>query len=404
MGTDTETSANTSPESAVSPGIEHAVLQRYAAGAQHVEAGLCCPTEYEPVYLEILPREIIEKDYGCGNPSKHVAEGETVVDLGSGAGKICYILSQKVGARGRVIGVDFNNTMLELAQKYRDEIGGKLGFHNVDFKKGKIQDLALDLNAVQAWLDANPVTNVEQLQAYEAECARLRREEPLIETDTIDVVVSNCVLNLVQPDDKVQLFREMYRVLKPGGRVVISDIVCDEHPTQEILSDPELWSGCIAGAFREDAFLDMFEKAGFYGIEIIERQEEPWHVIDGIEFRSLTVRAYKGDQGPAQERHQAVVYKGPWKSVTDDEGHTFLRGERMAVDDKTFRIMCAENGPYARNILGLEPHKNIPPAEAQPFASSRNNTRRSPREAKGSAYRETRMGGEASCGGPTGCG
>ncbi len=109
-----------------STNLEQAVLERYQAGAKAAEASLCCPTEYEGQYLKILPDEILEKDYGCGDPSRYVNAGETVVDLGSGAGKICYILSQKVGAEGRIIGVDFNDEMLKLARKYQPEIAIKL--------------------------------------------------------------------------------------------------------------------------------------------------------------------------------------------------------------------------------------------------------------------------------------
>ncbi len=262
--------------------IESTVLERYQAGARQVEDGLCCPTKYESEYLDILPAEIIEKDYGCGDPSRYVKPGETVVDLGSGSGKICYILAQKVGPQGKAIGVDFNDEMLTLAKKYQDNIAKQIGYHNVRFFKGKIQDLALDLEAVQRWLSEHPITSIEDVAKLEAECDRLRQEQPLIADNSVDVVVSNCVLNLVRPQDKKQLFAEIYRVLKRGGRAVISDIVCDEDPTAEIINDPQLWSSCIAGAFREDAFVEMFAQAGFYGMEILSRQSEPWQVIDGI--------------------------------------------------------------------------------------------------------------------------
>ncbi len=104
------------------------------------------------------------------------------------------------------------------------------------------------------------------------ESAGLRR--PLIADSSIDVVVSNCVLNLVDARDRRQLFAEIFRVLKTGGRAVISDIVSDEEVLAELRDDPELWSGCISGAFVEDEFLKEFERAGFYGVEIVVRQEE----------------------------------------------------------------------------------------------------------------------------------
>ena len=383
--------------------IEDAVLKRYAAAAERVEPALCCPTtEYDRELLSLLPEEIIEKDYGCGDPSKHVGEGETVVDLGAGAGKICYMLSKRVGPKGSVIGVDFNDAMLGVARNYQDEMARRIGHANVRFVKSRIQDMALDLDALDTWLARNPVRSVADLDALEAERARIRMEAPAVADESADAVVSNCVLNLVRTEEKAALFQDIHRVLKRGGRAVISDIVCDETPTEAIRNDPDLWSGCIAGAFREDEFLERFEAAGFYGVEILERAEHPWQVIDGVEFRSMTVRAYKGKVGPCLERNQAVVYKGPWKRVVDDDGHTLRRGERMAVCDKTFRILTNPDGPYGGQVIPVEPHESVAVEDAPPFAC--NGTRfRDPRETKGRAYRETRNAQENACGGDGPC-
>jgi len=384
--------------------VENAVLERYKAGARAVEAELCCPiVDYDGQYLKVLPDEILEKDYGCGDPSKYVGVGETVVDLGSGAGKICYILAQKVGATGRVIGVDFNDEMLSLARKYQKSLAGKIGWHNTRFVKGRIQDLALDLDRMQSWLDAHPVKTVDDVTALDAECARLRSQDPMIASDTVDAVVSNCVLNLVRPEQKDQLFNEIFRVLRRGGRAVISDIVCDETPTQKILNDADLWSGCIAGAFREDEFLQRFERAGFHGIEILARAEQPWRTIDGVEFRSMTVRAYKGKQGPCIERKQAVVYKGHWKKVVDDDGHTLERGKRVAVCDKTFNIYTDETGPYQASIVAVPPLAEVPLEEAAEFNCKRSAWRH-PRETKGLDYDATIVPEDpGACCGPDGC-
>ena len=369
--------------------IETAVRDRYAEGAKAAQPALCCPTDgYDGRYLTILPDEIVEKDYGCGDPTRFVNEGEVVVDLGSGAGKNCYIIAQKVGELGRVIGVDMNDAMLDLSRSYVDEIASKIGYHNTKFVRAKIQDLALDLDMLNEWIVRNPITTVQQMMELEAECDRLRRESPLIATGTVDVVVSNCVLNLVKPEDKQQLFAEIFRVLKRGGRAVISDIVCDELPTQAIMDDPDLWSGCISGAFLETEFLEMFENAGFHGIEILVRQEESWQVIDGVEFRSLTVRAYKGKQGECLEHHQAVIYKGPWKSVQDDDGHTLVRGARMAVCAKTFGLYTDLNGPYANAVIGIEPYAIAPNGEANAF-SCNSDSFRDARQTKGLDYRVT---------------
>jgi hypothetical protein len=209
------------------------------------------------------------------------------------------------------------------------------------------------------------------------------------------------VLNLVQSEHKARLFAEIHRVLRRGGRAVISDIVCDEDPTPAILADPELWSGCISGALREDRFLQGFHDAGLYGIEILERVERPWRVIDGVEFRSLTVRAFKGKEGPCLERNQAVVYRGPWKSVSDDDGHTYPRGARVAVCDKTFGLLNDPHGPYAQSIVPIAPLQEIAVESAQPFAC-RGTTLRDARQTKGRDYRANHVAG-SSCDAPDCC-
>lgn len=377
---------------------ELAVTERYARAATEREEALCCPVEYDPKYLRVIPEEILERDYGCGDPSAFVREGDTVLDLGSGGGKICYIASQIVGPEGRVIGVDANDEMLRLADTYRSEIGERIGYLNVEFRKGRIQDLRLDLARVDAYLAENPIRSAAELTAFEAFCDDARRTQPLVADESVDVVLSNCVLNLVKPEDKVQLFEEMFRVVKRGGRVAISDIVSDEDVPEELQRNPELWSGCISGAFREDAFLDAFDRAGFYGMQIVKRDEHPWRTVNGIEFRSVTVVAYKGKQGPCWERMQAVVYRGPWKRVVDDDGHVLERGRRTAVCDKTFQIYRRE--PYAGDVLPIQPLVPVPLEQATEF-DCRRSAIRHPRETKGLEYDVTDLSG-ADCCGPDG--
>ncbi len=369
--------------------VEAAVKERYGEAANAVESALCCPVEYNPEFLEILPEEIVKRDYGCGDPSAYVEKGETVLDLGSGGGKICYIASQIVGENGSVIGVDTNIEMLSLANKYRNKLAEKIGFCNVEFRYGKIQDLKLDLSLVDKYLKNNPINSAEDIASYESFVNKAKKEKPLVADDSIDVILSNCVLNLVKPEDKTQMFDEMFRVLKRGGRVAISDIVADEDVPQHLQDDPELWSGCISGAFREDKFIEAFEDAGFYGMEVVKRDEKPWQTVEGIEFRSVTIVAYKGKQGECLERNQAVIYKGPWKKVLDDDGHWLERGARMAVCDKTFNIYNKE--PYASQIEAVEPRVEIAISDAAVF-DCRRTVKRHPRETKGLEYDVTEAG------------
>lgn len=360
--------------------VEQAVRDRYSAAAQQHEAALCCSVDYDARYLEVIPKEVIERDYGCGDPSQYVHPGDTVLDLGSGGGKICFIAAQVVGATGRVIGVDITDDMLALARKSQPEVAAKLGYDNVRFCKGKIQDLRLNLDRFEGYLAEHPVkTSTDWLHA-EAHAQQLRNEAPLIADDSIDVIVSNCVLNLVTQGDRQKLFAEMFRVLRRGGRSVISDIVSDEDVPESLRRDPKLWSGCMSGAYREDRFLEAFEAAGFYGVEILTRQTEPWAAVDGIEFRSITVRAWKGKEGECLDAKQAVIYKGPWKAVIDDDGHQLLRGQRMAVCDKNFQIYS--RAPYAEHIIPVPPATPVPLELAAQFACD-GTPLRDPRETKG---------------------
>lgn len=275
---------------------ERMVYERYKKASKEKEQSLCCPVSYNSAYLEIIPEEILEKDYGCGDPSKYILEGETVLDLGSGGGKLVYIIAQVVGKNGRVIGVDMNSDMLALAKKYEDEVAKKLGYKNFEFKRGRIQNLKLDLEKVATFIKENPIKTLDDYINLEFKIKELEKYETLIGDNSIDVVVSNCVLNLVRDEEKRQLFNEIFRVLKKDGRAVISDIVSDRDIPDYMKEDPDLWSGCISGAMREDIFINAFKEAGFESIDVIKRDETPWRTIDGINFYSVTVCAYKGEK------------------------------------------------------------------------------------------------------------
>jgi arsenite methyltransferase len=246
--------------------LEALVQKRYSEGAQEKQESLCCPVDYDSSLLALLPDEVIERDYGCGDPSRYVRKGDTVVDLGSGGGKICYMAAQIVGAEGRVIGIDMTEDMLALAVRHLDEMATKLGYDVVEFLQGYIQHVGA-----------------------------------LIDHESVDLVISNCVLNLVAEADRLKLMRGLYQVLKPGGRIAISDIVCLQEVPAELKDDPELWSGCISGAFQRDRFLRAFADVGFVDVGYDKFEEQPWRVVQGLAFHSATVCARKPgeDSNPA---------------------------------------------------------------------------------------------------------
>lgn len=342
--------------------VETIVKERYSEGAKARQDELCCPVDYDASLLKALPDEILVKDYGCGDPSRYVKEGDTVLDLGSGGGKICYMAAQLTGPSGQVIGVDLNDDMLALARKYQAKMQEKLGGKRVEFLKGYIQNLALDVQAMETYLADHPVKTAHELTQLENWKLKQASQTPLIPDNSVDLVVSNCVLNLVSDKEKQQLIREIFRVLKPGGRVAISDIVSDKVIPAHLKQDAELWSGCISGAFHEHEFSHVFTEHGFQAICYDKWDEQPWQLIENIEFRSVTLTAVKPEIGAGLDKGHIVIYRGPFASVSDEEGNVYYRGERMAVTDKTCRLLSSDH--YKECFVIIEPGKNIQAATA----------------------------------------
>ncbi|MEM7168205.1 MAG: methyltransferase domain-containing protein [Planctomycetota bacterium] len=318
--------------------------KRYGQAAESPEACLCIPVGYQIDHSHI-PQRILDVDYGCGDPTQYAREGDTVLDLGSGSGKHCFLMARTVGAQGRVIGIDKTPTMLELARGAVDEVCGALGYPepNVEFRRGHIENLKWSLDKIAGCTNGSLPSDYDALEGL----ARTLEEEPLVASNSIDLVVSNCVLNLVADHKKPALFGELFRVLNRGGRAVISDIVAEQDVPQSLKDNDDLWTGCISGALRRDRFLQAFLDAGFHGVE--ELSSFHWQTVDGIHFHSVTLAAYKGKQGPCWETYRSAYYTGPFSSVEDDDGHRYERGSAVPVCEKTANLLLKE--PYAGHFL-----------------------------------------------------
>jgi len=197
---------------------------------------------YSSEELGGLPETVTGASLGCGNPIAiaGLQPGEVVLDLGSGGGIDCFLAARVVGPQGKVIGLDMTPDMIRLAQANAKKVGAT----NVEFRFGEMEDIPLP--------DAS-----------------------------VDVVISNCVVNL--SPDKDAVFQEVYRVLRPGGRISISDIVVDGDLPQAIRSRLDAWAGCVAGALDEGIYLDKIRAAGFGGIEVVSReyaQAEAWQAME----------------------------------------------------------------------------------------------------------------------------
>jgi arsenite methyltransferase len=293
--------------------IAKIVSERYARAAA-VGKQMCCPTSYDFDELKrFVPEEVLKISYGCGTPVglDTVRAGETVLDIGSGGGIDCFEAARRIGSSGRVIGLDMTDTMLEIARRNAPIVARNLGYasSNVEFRKGMA--------------DAMPIKD-----------------------ETIDVVVSNCVINLTP--DKHKVFREMFRVLRPGGRFTISDILADQLVPQYLLHDKEKWGDCLSGALTVQAYLTGLTQAGFQVVHKVKSQA--WRVIDGIHFVSLTLTGYKLPAGVEPNGGRFAMLRGPFSRVVDEEGHSYRRGEAVTVDPRT---ACALKTSPLRDLFIL---------------------------------------------------
>ncbi len=202
---------------------------------------------YADAGISDLPSTVTDVAFGCGNPTAIAAlqPGETVLDLGSGGGIDCFLAAKMVGPEGKVLGVDMTPEMIDLAEKNR----AKVGATNVEFRRGEIESLPVD-------------------------------------SETVDVIISNCIINL--SPDKDAVFREAFRVLRPGGRLQVSDIVWTKEVPESVKGDMESWAGCIAGALVESDYLAKISAAGFSDVTSDAREYD-----GGKGIASANVVAYK---------------------------------------------------------------------------------------------------------------
>ncbi|NWG11471.1 arsenite methyltransferase [Candidatus Bathyarchaeota archaeon] len=229
--------------------------KRYGELAKNATSCCCSPSTetdkmkllgYTQKELETIPEETIS--LGCGNPVAlaSLKEGETVLDLGSGAGFDCFVAAKKVGEKGKVIGVDMTPEMVQKAKA----IAEKHGYNNVEFRQGEIEKLP-------------------------------------VEDSSIDAIISNCVINL--SPDKSKVFSEAYRVLKQGGRLMVSDIVIEGKLPKKIRKDLEAWAGCVAGAMEKSAYLNAIRNAGFKEVKIVSETSSDCEISE--EFTGKIVSA-----------------------------------------------------------------------------------------------------------------
>jgi arsenite methyltransferase len=292
--------------------ITRQVSERYARAVTTGEQ-MCCPTGYDFEDLRaFVPEEVLRVSYGCGTPAglATVRPGETVLDIGSGGGIDCFEAARRVGPEGRIIGVDMTDEMLAMARRNAPIVAQNLGYpaSNVEFRKGHAENLP-------------------------------------VEDDSVDLIISNCVINLAP--DKRKVFREMFRVIRPGGRFTISDIVADAPVPQYLIHDQQKWGDCLSGALPAWEYLAGLVQVGFLGVH--QMKFSSWSIIDGIHFFSLTLTGYKLPETieSAGAAHATLV--GPFSRAVDELGQTYHRGRPEPVSARTARLL--KTPPFERLFL-----------------------------------------------------
>ena len=287
---------------------------------QDLQTNACCSQESPPRHianvLSEVHDEVISKFYGCGAPLPDELEGCTVLDLGCGTGRDCYVLSKLVGPEGKVIGVDMTDQQLEVANRHIEYHTAKFGYSkpNVEFKKGYIENL----------------------------------KEIGIEDNSIDLIVSNCVINL--SPDKQSVFKEIFRVLKPGGELYFSDVFADRRIPEELTKDPLLRGECLSGALYSEDFRRLLSDCGCQDFRTISlaplevENEAIRNKLGNTQFTSETIRAFKIDlEDRCEDYGQVAYYLGSIENSENifalDDHHIFETGKPMLVCSNTARML-----------------------------------------------------------------
>jgi SAM-dependent methyltransferase len=292
---------------------------RQLQGSGDLKTSACCdlaatPDWLKPLLARIHP-EVSARYYGCGLVAPALLEGARILDLGCGSGRDVYLLSQLVGAEGKVVGVDMTEAQLDVAERHRAHHAAVFGFDNVEFRHGYIEKLgALDL-----------------------------------EPRSFDIVVSNCVVNL--SPEKLAVLAGVGDLLKPGGELYFSDVYCDRRVPPSVALDAELYGECLGGALYWNDFLRLATGAGFHDPRLVT--DRPLAVEDpalaarlgALRFFSATYRLFKLDglETACEDYGQAVIYRGTIRHHPDrfvlDKHHDIETGRVFPVCGNTWRML-----------------------------------------------------------------
>lgn len=309
-----------------------------------LKTNACCtafdyPDKIKKILSEIHD-EVMAKYYGCGLTIPTTLSGLKVLDLGSGSGRDCYLVSKLVGENGYVVGVDMTDEQLDVANRHIAYHTEKFGHTspNIEFKKGEIEKL----------------------------------DEIGVSEDSFDLIISNCVINL--STNKQKVLSDCFKILKHGGEMYFSDVYANKRIPTELAADPTIYGECLGGALYWNDFLTFAKKAGFTDPRVVEaapitiENKELEKRLNGYEFYSVTYRLFKIDslESDCEDYGQAVIYKGSIEDHPDsfllDQGHLFEKGKVQAVCGNTFLMLNQTRlKDHFEFIGGFEKHFGIFP-------------------------------------------
>ncbi|MDR2599923.1 MAG: methyltransferase domain-containing protein [Oscillospiraceae bacterium] len=294
-----------------------------------VDCGDNAPLEVKTI-MPLIADEIKDRYYGCGSPIPPLLNGMTVLDLGCGTGRDVYIASMLVGENGHVIGIDMTTEQIETAIKYQEEQCERFGFSK---------------------------TNTKFIQGYIEDLKSLG-----VEDNSVDVVISNCVINL--SSDKEKVFKEIYRILKPGGELYFSDIFVDRRIPEDVANDPVIYGECLGGALYVEDFRRIMAKAGFIDFRYTATRyldsdnEKLIEKLGFAKFSSRTIRAFKLDdlEDVCEDYGQVAYYDGSISgnphSFDLDDHHKFITGKPMLVCGNTASMVSNTRYSSAFKVIG----------------------------------------------------
>lgn len=334
--------------------------------------------------------ELAERQHGLAEAAmlKHLLPGDAMVALGVGS-RLAGMLREQMASRYRhVMFVDDDAVRLEQSTA---AFRASTISHRVE---GPLDDLKTNPAQLSRILARTPASDLASYRVLEAALARQRQDHPLVQDGSIDAVMLDGIAAMMGSAPLGRVVEEAFRVLRRGGQFVMSGLLLDER-----IGDAHLEAGMGALPLEQEV-ASMLVAAGYHGVTYRWRAELPWKIVDGAEARAFVLEAYKGKQGVCIDQGHAVMYRGPWRTVFDDDGHCYVRGERTAVCKKTYDLL--ERAPYQGQFIGLVPYVIVPEDQA-PIFDCRTPAIREPAVTKSTRSVVAGPGSKASCDGADCC-